>query len=73
MKADKAESRKAVFLTAYRALCEEHGLFVIWVEEEDYSAFTVAEMDRETFEASLQEMLIEPLASVRTYDGETHE
>ena len=63
----RSERDKAAFITAYRFLCEQHGMFVIWVEEpENYAAFTVARMDKRTFEDSLNEMLLQPLVNVCT-------
>jgi hypothetical protein len=62
----KAEERdKAAFLTDYRALCEKHGLMVIRVENDgEYWAFSTARLDTASLEASIQEMLFEPVRTI---------
>lgn len=60
------ERRKAVFLTAYRQLCEQHGFMVIRMEdpENDYTAFALARYHKPVMDAAVQEMLLEPICTI---------
>lgn len=51
------EQAKAKFLTAYRALCEEHGFMVLPMEEDGYTCFRVAHLHRPAMDQAVQEML----------------
>lgn len=64
------ERAKAAFLTEYRTLCMKHNLMVIRVENPDeYWAFSTATVDATALNASIQEMLLEPVRTIEHEDA----
>lgn len=72
MKGDRAETRKAQFITEYKALCEKYEMIVVQLHgvdkdvEEEYEPFAVADIRKrpQTLREQLDEMLLTDLYRV---------